>query len=56
LDLGGGEGGGGNANFADALFFKNVKQCCGQCLVKNYNNDSIVSVDMDRIGVMVAYF
>ena len=26
-----------------------------QCLAKNYKNDSIVSVDMDKVGVMVAY-
>ena len=26
-----------------------------QCLAKNYKNDSIVSVDMDRVGVMAAY-
>ena len=26
-----------------------------QCLAKNYKNDSIVSVDMDVIGVMAAY-
>ena len=26
-----------------------------QCLAKNYRNDSIVSVDMDRVGVMAAY-
>jgi len=26
-----------------------------QCLAKNYKNDSIVSVDMDWIGVMAAY-
>jgi len=26
-----------------------------QCLAKNYNNDSIVSVDMDKVGVMAAY-
>jgi hypothetical protein len=26
-----------------------------QCLVKYYRNDSIVSVDMDRVGVMAAY-
>ena len=26
-----------------------------QCLAKNYNNDCIVSVDMDMIGVMAAY-
>ena len=26
-----------------------------QCLAKTYKNDSIVSVDMDKIGVMVAY-
>jgi hypothetical protein len=26
-----------------------------QCLAKNYKNDSIVSVDMDKIGVMSAY-
>jgi hypothetical protein len=26
-----------------------------QCLVKNYKNESIVSVDMDKIGVMAAY-
>jgi len=25
-----------------------------QCLAKNYKNDSIVSVDMDKIGVMVS--
>ena len=26
-----------------------------QCLVKNYNNGSSVSVDMDKVGVMAAY-
>ena len=26
-----------------------------QCVAKNYNNDSIVSVDMDKVGVMAAY-
>ena len=26
-----------------------------QCLAKNYRNDSIVFVDMDRVGVMAAY-
>jgi len=26
-----------------------------QCLAKNYKNDSIVSVDMDEVGVMAAY-
>ena len=26
-----------------------------QCLSKNYKNDSIVSVDMDKVGVMAAY-
>ena len=26
-----------------------------QCLAKNYKNDSIVSVDMDRVSVMAAY-
>ena len=26
-----------------------------QCLAKNYKNDSIVSVDMDKFGVMAAY-
>ena len=26
-----------------------------QCLAKNYKNDSIVSVDMDRFGAMAAY-
>ena len=26
-----------------------------QCLGKNYKNDSIVSVDMDKVGVMAAY-
>ena len=26
-----------------------------QCLAKNYKNDSIVSVDMDKVGVMAAY-
>ena len=26
-----------------------------QCLAKNSKNDSIVSVDMDKVSVMVAY-
>jgi len=26
-----------------------------QCLTKNYKNDSIVSVDMDKVCVMAAY-
>jgi len=26
-----------------------------QCLAKNYKNDSIMSVDMDKVGVMTAY-
>ena len=26
-----------------------------QCLTRNYKNDSIVSVDMDVVGVMAAY-
>ena len=26
-----------------------------QCLAKNYKNDSIVSVDMDMVGVMAAH-
>jgi len=26
-----------------------------QCLAKNCKNDSIVSVDMDKVGVMAAY-
>ena len=26
-----------------------------QCLPRNYKNNSIVSVDMDKIGVMAAY-
>ena len=26
-----------------------------QCLAKNYKNDSIVSVDMDKVGVMAAH-
>jgi len=26
-----------------------------QCLAKNYSNGSIVSVDMDWVGVMAAY-
>jgi hypothetical protein len=26
-----------------------------QCLAKNYKNDYIVSVDMDKVGVMAAY-
>ena len=26
-----------------------------QGLAKNYKNDSIVSVDMDKVGVMAAY-
>ena len=25
-----------------------------QCLSKNYKNDSIVSVDMDKVGIMAA--
>ena len=25
------------------------------CLAKNYRNDFIVSVDMDKVGVMAAY-
>ena len=27
-----------------------------QCLAKNYKIDSIMSVDMDNVGVMAAYF
>ena len=26
-----------------------------QCLAKNYKNDSVVSVDKDKVGVMAAY-
>ena len=26
-----------------------------RCWAKNYKNDSIVSVDMDKVGVMAAY-
>jgi len=26
-----------------------------QCLAKNYKNDSIVCVDMDKVGVIAAY-
>jgi hypothetical protein len=26
-----------------------------QCLAKNYKTDSIVSVDMDKVGVMAAH-
>jgi len=26
-----------------------------ECLVKNYKNDSIVSVDMDKVSIMAAY-
>ena len=26
-----------------------------QCLAKTYKNNSIVSVDMDKVGVIVAY-
>ena len=26
-----------------------------QCLAKSYKNDSIVSVDMDKVGVMAAF-
>ena len=26
-----------------------------QCLAKNYKNDSIMSVDMDKVGVVAAY-
>jgi len=29
--------------------------CLEQCLVKSYKNDSIVSVDMDKVSVMAAY-
>jgi len=29
--------------------------CLVQCLAKNYKNYSIVSVDMDVVGVMAAY-
>jgi len=27
-----------------------------QYLAKNYNNDSIASVDMDKVGVMAGYY
>ena len=26
-----------------------------QCMAKNYKNDSIVSIHMDKVGVMAAY-
>jgi len=26
-----------------------------QCLAKNYKNNSIVSVDMDKVGIMATY-
>jgi len=26
-----------------------------QCLDKNYKNDSVVSVDMDKVGIVAAY-
>ena len=26
-----------------------------QCLAKNYKNDAIVSVDMNKVGVMAVY-
>ena len=26
-----------------------------QCLAKNYKNDSVMSIDMDRVSVMAAY-
>jgi len=26
-----------------------------QCLAKNYKNDSIASIDMDKVGVMAAH-
>ena len=26
-----------------------------QCLAKNHKNDSIVSVDMDKVGIMTIY-
>jgi len=29
--------------------------CLVQCLAKNYKNGSIVSADMDKVGVMAAY-
>jgi len=32
-----------------------IREPCVQCLAKNYKNDSIVSVDMDMVGVMAAY-
>jgi len=31
-----------------------IREPC-QCLAKNYKNNSIVSVDMDKVGVMAAY-
>ena len=27
-----------------------------QCLAKNYKNDSIVPLDMEKVGVMAAYY
>jgi len=27
-----------------------------QCLAKNYKNDSVVSIDMDKVGVMAACY
>jgi len=30
--------------------------CLVQCLAKNYKNHSIASVDMDKVGVLAAYF
>jgi len=29
--------------------------CLVQCFAKNYKNDSIVSVDMDKVSVMATY-
>ena len=30
-------------------------RCLVQCLAKNYKNDSIMSVDMDKVGIMATH-
>ena len=40
------------------MFWITVNSSSGSlvlCLAKNYKNNSIVSVDMDKVGVMAAY-
>ena len=40
------------------MFWTTEDQSSGslvQCLAKSYNNDSVMSVDMDKVSVMAAY-